>query len=175
MKNILDQLHLKLMASAYIKSHIEYCSNLFGLCNQTTIKPLNILMKKTVRVIKRKSRFAHTAPLFNELGFLPVPELIEYNTCRFMHKRYYNKLPSFLDTWERNSDRNDRQLRNQHDFFIDHVRLMSYKQHPLFCFPLTWNKIPNNIKSIESHSLFSASLKEYLLNRLMSEHIANNP
>ena len=131
-------------------------------------------MKKTVRIIKRKKRFSHTAPLFKELDLLPVPELIEYNTCKFMHKRYYNKLPPFSETWQRNTDRNDRQLRNQIDFFIDHVRLMSYKQHPLFGFPNTWNNLPNNIKAIESHSIFSVELKEFLLNRVLSEHIINN-
>ena len=136
MKHILDLRHLKLLASAYIKSHIEYCCNVFSLCNQGTIKPLNILLKKTVRIVKNKKRYAHTAPLFKELDMLPVPELIEFNILKIMHKRYYQKLPpSLMEIWERNSDRNDRALRNQYDFFLDHFRLMSYKQHPFFTSP----------------------------------------
>ena len=91
-----------------------------------------------------------------------------------MHKRFYGKLPSFNDTWERNRDRNDRQLRNNCDFLLDHTRLMSYKQHPLFGFPITWSKIYIDIKNIESHSIFSVSLKDYLLNKLMVEHINQN-
>ena len=175
MKHILDQKHLKLLASAYIKSHIDYCSNLFTLCNIGTIKPLNILLKKTVRVIKRKKKFAHTAPLFRELEILPVPEQIEFNVLKFMHKRYNNKLPPTLNCfWERNRDRNDREMRNEHDFFIEHARLISYKSHPYFKFPHLWNSLSNDMKAVHSNSIFCEILKDNLLNRVLTEHLQNN-
>ena len=105
---------------------------------------------------------------------LPVPELIEFNILKIMHKRYYQKLPpSLMEIWERNTDRNDRALRNQYDFFLDHFRLMSYKQHPFFHFPRTWNKLDNNLKNIDSYSIFCESVKKFLIERVYNEHLQN--
>ena len=80
-KNFLDPPYLKLMANAYIGSHLEYCSSLFTMCNKTTIKPLELSLKKTVRLVSGVGRREHTAPLFKELNILPVRELIEFNVC----------------------------------------------------------------------------------------------
>ena len=50
---------------------------------------------------------------------------------------------------------------------------MSYKQHPLFNFTITWNNLDNNLKGIESFSIFCDSVKKYLLERLLAEHLQN--
>ena len=78
-----------------------------------------------------------------------------------------------MEIWERNIDRNDRAFRNQYDFYLEHFRLMSYKHHPYFLFTRTWNNLDNSLKSIDSFSIFYESLKKFLIERLMSEHLQN--
>ena len=167
MRNILDLKHLKLLASAYIRSHIEYCSNLLTICNQSTIKPLTIILKKTIRLITGSSYRAHTVPLFRQEDILPVPELIKYNASVFMHSFLYYYAPdSFNDVWKRLRDHVHYTLRNPHDIYIRSFRLVSYSNHPYFAFPKIWNDLPFYLKDIQDLNFFKAELKVFLLNSL---------
>ena len=44
-KLLLDNKHLKLLYSTYVKSQIDYCSNLYTLANKGTLKPSFFTLK----------------------------------------------------------------------------------------------------------------------------------
>ena len=177
MKNLLDKKHLKLLASAYIRSHIEYCSNLFTICNKGTINPLTIMLKKAIRLITGNPYRAHTVPLFRQEDILPVPETIKYNALLFMHTFvYYNAPSSFNEIWRRIRDHVRYALRNPNDIYLLDVRLRSYDNHPLFFFPKLWNDLPFYLKDIRDIVEFKSELKIYLLNMLEPPLVnINNP
>ena len=167
MKNILDQKHLKLLANAYIRSHIEYCSNIFSACNQSTIKPLNLVLKRAVRLVSGKGRFEHTKPLFKNLDILPVPQLIEYNALIFMYSCHNKKANTGAhNSWVRTRDRNNRDLRNAQDFDFPRARLAMYENMPYLKFPKLWNELEQNIKDSTSISIFKRALREKLFNEI---------
>ena len=143
MKNFLDPPYLKLLANAFICSHLEYCCSLFTMCNKTTIRPLEIVLKKIVRLVSGVRRFEHTAPIFKELNILPVDEMIELNILKFMHRFYYNNLPkTFEKTWKKSGDVSQRVTRNAGNLYIPHFDLEYFRHKPLFAFPRTWNELP---------------------------------
>ena len=107
MKNVLDKKHLKLLVNAYVKSHIEYNCWLLSLCNKSTLKPLEIQFKKTIRILSKAKYRDHTAPLFKKEYILPIEKQIEFHALKFMHSYIYDYCPkAFKGTWRLNKDMN---------------------------------------------------------------------
>ena len=167
MRHLLDKKHLKLLANAYIKSHIEYCCNLFCLCTESIIKPISILLKKAIRVICNKPPWFHANTLFKQEHVLPVPELIEFNILKFMQKYKFNLSPStFEGTWNINVSVSGYNTRAANNIHQEAFELHQFKRHPFFTFPKKWNDLPNNLKNIACSKTFHREVKTYLLDSL---------
>ena len=162
MKKFLDKEHLLLLANAYIKSHLEYCNVVFTCCNKTTLKPLEITLKKTVRAIQGVGPRDHTAEIFKELNILPLADMINYSVAKFMHKFYHDLLPeTFNDTWNKNIQVTNVQTRQADDIRPERFHLNYFKSHPFFAFPDIWNTLPIELKNIVDEDIFATRAKKY--------------
>ena len=113
------------------------------------------------------NRFTHTPPLFKAEYFLPLDEIITFNTAIFMHSYFYKYMPdTFKLTWSTNIEVSNRENRNANDFYAEQFRLISYKSHPYFNSPEVWNELPNFLKLTPEKSKFKLELKKYLLSKL---------
>jgi hypothetical protein len=88
--------------------------------------------------------------------------------------RHYNKiLPVDLQhTWSTIQERGRRlgapTLRNEADFFIPPARTDHLARCPLSMCPRLWNSLPNELKSLNSYSMFCSQLKDRFINDLPS-------
>jgi hypothetical protein len=98
--------------------------------------------KAAVRIVCNAGYRDHTAPLFKQLGILPLNELIKYSNLKFMHNFSHRKLPlSFHDMWTTNRERNPNlALRNADNLYIPAHNFATLKKLPLFSFPKIWNE-----------------------------------
>ena len=167
MKHILDQKHLKLLAGAYIRSHIEYCCNIFTLCYDSTLKPLEVIYKRMIRTITGKPRFTHTPPLFFQEEILPLKSLIEFRVAKFTHQALNNNKFPFYGLWKKNREREGYNLRDLDNIYLQDFRLHMFKMHPYFSFPRIWNNIDNELKNVQDHTEFCIELKQHLLDKLV--------
>ena len=167
MKHILDQRHLKILYSAYIRSVIEYGSILFTRCTATLLKPLKTLQKKAVRIVSNSGYREHTTPLFKQLKILPINELIKFNCCKFMFDYKCNKTPEiFNNTWQYNYDVHNHVTRNANNFAILHAQHNYIRDSPKYMFPRLFNSLPREIRVIENRREFLRKLENYLLQNL---------
>ena len=167
MKHFLDKKHLKLLVNAYVKSHIEYNCNLLSLCNKTTLKPLNMQFKKTIRSLCNAKYRAHTTPLFKKERILPIEQQIQFHALKFMHSYVYEYCPkAFNDTWKFNRHNNNYNTRAKDDFYIERTSMAYFDNHPLFKFPKLWNAMDSYLKTIPDKNEFLRSLKSNLLNNI---------
>ena len=167
MKNVLDKKHLKLLVNAYVKSHIDYNCNLLTLCNKSTLKPLIIQFKKTIRILCRAKYRDHTTPLFKKENILPIEEQIKFNALKFMHSYVYDYCPNaFKNTWKFNRDMNLRVTRANNDFYIERTSMAYFDGHPLYKFPKLWNELNENLKRIPDKNRFLITLKKHLMDSL---------
>ena len=167
MKNLLNKRHLTLLYSAYLKSILEYCCSIFAGAPRSYLVPLIKLQKKAVRIIMKSSSFEHTAEFFKELRILPLDKMIIFNVARFMFDYRNNNVPSTLyDTWQRNREVQERELRNSEDFYINITNRSYIKNLPLYKFPAIWNALSQELKVIECKKEFSRKLFKELLNSI---------
>ena len=168
MKNLLDLKHLKILYSAYVKSQIDYCSNLYCLASKSTINPIFMLEKRAIRILSGKGFRDHTLPLFKKEKILPIFESSRLNILKTMFDYRHNNLPSvFNNTWQLVLDNNPYEVRNANDFNVNIVVPSFLKDHhPLFVFPSTWNLLPDRIKDINNRKEFLSNVFEWLLDTL---------
>ena len=128
-----------------------------------SIRPLTLLLKRTVRTVAGKNRFAHTKELFKDLNILPVTEMIEYNALKFMHKFVHGNIPNTFDnTWDTNVMVSQRQTRQCRDIHLIPFQLEYFRKMPLFSYPNIWNSIPNNLKLIVEEDQFNVEVRKHL-------------
>ena len=167
MKNVLDKKHLKLLVNAYVKSHIEYNCGLLSFCNKSTLKPLEIQFKKTIRILCNAKYRDHTAPLFKKERILPIEQQIEFHALKFMHSYVFDYCPkSFNGTWKYNRNMNQHNTRAKDDFFIERTTMVYFDSHPLYKFPKVWNSLDERLKTIPEKTEFLRETKRWLLNKV---------
>ena len=71
----------------------------WGNTYTTTLQPIYILLKKTVRFITFSSFDHHSNPLFKLLGIIIFPYLVKYHIGDFMYKYYNQLLPSVFNSF----------------------------------------------------------------------------
>ena len=170
MKHILDGKHLKLLFSAYIKSHIDYADIFYCLCTKKTLNPLELLYKKAIRIISGVSYRDHTNPLFIQHKILPIKENSELNILKIMYRCDHNDIPNCIkDTWRRNRDISGRDGRNANKFHQEVINAKYLENSPYFYFPKLFNDLPDTIKTAVSEKEFTKKVKAFLFNRLREQ------
>ena len=167
-KNFLSKKALKSLYFALIHPHLLYCLSVYSCTANTNLKRLITLQKKAIRIINHAPSRAHSNPLFISSQILPFDKLIIQSKLMFMHSIEYGYcLPSFLDTWQKNHQRNPNlNLRNANDFYLPITRIESLKLLPIYSFPYEWNKLANEVKFQHNRFTFKIALKNHLLEEL---------
>lgn len=172
MKDILDKERLLLIYNAHFHSHLNYCSNIFGLLSSTLTEQLFLLQKKAIRIVCNKGFLAHTKELFRQEFILPFSKQVELNSLIFMCDYVNVRLPETFDyTWITNwqddffNEREGPELRNAHDFKNLRTRYVFLDSHPMYSFYKLWNNLSHELKSIDCRTTFINKTKNMLLNR----------
>ena len=91
---------LKLLYTALIRSHLEYCSSIFSTAAKTHLKKLDIIQRKAARIIYRVPRDAHADLLLLFLNLDVLCDRRETHLIKliksFVSGRCHPAMPSFI-------------------------------------------------------------------------------
>ena len=176
-KYILTPSAFKSVYYSLLHSHFIYGIQIWSSISDTNFNCLYIKQKSAIRIINSAKYNSHSEPLFKKSRILPLPKLVDFFKLQFFHNYVFNQLPSsFANLWPRNEERRQDQaiLRNHLAYAVPSSRLTSTEKFPFFSFPRLWGLFPEeNIKIIESKTLFNLKLKEYFLNTLSDNYKCN--
>ena len=82
--------------SAFFKPHIEYCVNIWSCTCNTNLQPINVSMKKAIRLITFSKFDAHTDPLYKSLNILNLSNTLDLYLGKFMWEVNNTGLPKCL-------------------------------------------------------------------------------
>ena len=175
MKNFLPTRILIMMYYAHFHSYLNYSSHFLSMLPCKVFNRIRNLQKRAIRAVYKKSHLAHTSNLFKESRILPLDDLIRYNILNFMSLFSSNSLPNaFKEEWKYNYEISLQYLlRNANDIYEFKLSSNSLKKHPLFNFPLTWNKFKDEMKQISYPPLFKRKLKCKLIDEINDEICKN--
>lgn len=140
----------------------------WGNTYPTSLNPITILQKKTIRIINFSTFNAHTNLLFKELQILKFQDIIILHISIFMYQYKNKQLPPSFDNFftpiTKVHSYNTR-LSSNSAYYLPKVRTNYGKFSLRFIGVKTWNKIQDYNKESPSTRSFSKKLKqEFLLN-----------
>lgn len=149
---------------AMIFSHIEYCFTNWSLTGTTTIKPIESLYKKALKILDRKPITHHHCHILEKDSLLSFENFkvlkyacIIYKTLNGLAPpplKEYIKLKVSSGRTTRAYSRGDCEVPYRHTTFGQSV--MSVKGSNI------WNNIPCTIRECPTYSTFKAHLKNWL-------------
>jgi exonuclease III len=95
LKNVVPCTTLRLIYSSLVTCHLNYGVTLWG----NNRKRLNIIQKKSIRIITNSKYNAHTEPLFKSLNLLKLDHIYSLQCLKFYYKYINGKLPKFFNSF----------------------------------------------------------------------------
>ena len=162
--SIIDQNHIKQLYYAYIFPYIRYGIEIFGVCDLTTMKKLQVKQNKLLKILCQKNRLYSTNELHEELNILKCVDVHKFFTSIFVYKQQKGTLPIvFQHYYTQNHNVCSRSTRQSNDIYVPRFRTLGGQKSLRYVGAKLWNTLNNNIKCETSLSSFKHSLKTMLI------------
>ena len=157
LKGLVPENVLKIVYNSLIQSHLNYCSNVWGLGSKSSINKIFTAQKKAVRAVENKFNNCfynsetgelpcHTKEIFNRNNLLTIHNIIAKNCLASMHKIYLGTAPcNIVSLFGINREINRNSRRDPEYFKIPGSRLKALDKTLYFKGPRLYNNIVNSL------------------------------
>lgn len=173
LKHDLPKQTLKTIYNALIEPHLTYGITAWASLPNSSIKRLQLIQKRTIRTISKGKYNCHTDPLFKSLKILKIVDCYQLKCSQLYHKKLKNLLPYYHELQLLTREEyipNHTRTRQQNHIYIHSIKTNIEKRLLNYSVGMTWNKLPENIKSLShlSPKSFSKHLKNYFLSQYVN-------
>ena len=146
------------MYHSFFQSHINYNLLNWSCTHQSSLKPIETIMKKALRVISfSKTKYDHTSPLFKMHKILPFNDLVVLKKATLMWQIAHGYAPKIIcSIFERNQH-------NHLRFILPRVENERQKLLLKYSSIKAWNTFTDTIKNSSTLSSFKEKCKSQLL------------
>jgi len=173
-KHLFDTESRKLLIHSLVLSHVYNCNLIWGKCSNTSLWKVQTCMNFAAKVASdgHHKKRDHVSPLYANLRWLKLENIIKLNTALFMHSALHNPAhPSNLEFVLRRNCTNIN-TRGSNLFDIPRCRTKTGKRAMSISGPTIWNTLPKKIKSINSHSAIKSKLTDHYISEQLSQSTA---
>ena len=93
-KNYVDKQTMKMVYYSLVYSHLQYCINSWVSASETTLHPLKIIQKRSIRIITGSKYRAQAEPLFHQLKCLKLNDIYKLEMAKLMYRINNNMISS---------------------------------------------------------------------------------
>lgn len=152
---------LKLIYSAYIKSHLTYLLPFWGSASNVHIKCLQVLQNKAIKYMRFLLFDTHSQSPYDGTKFLSMHQLYAYKSIFLLHKMRWNLIKCNFPLLTNlcvtgRSTRSSSLLRVPNFLTTNAQRTVFYEGIQLY------NTLPDNIKALNAISEFKNALKAHV-------------
>ena len=167
--NIRGSLNIKtrtMMVTNLILSTIDYCNILLISCNNKQLRPLKLVINRSIRFIYNINFKEHITPYYKKLHFLPIRQRIQFKACLLGYKIFYRQAPEYLIDEFTHFEPNihmmlrEGQGRDRYMFDVDRHAMM--RKDVLSLIINEWNGLPLSLRRTEAINSFKTGLKSKL-------------
>ena len=152
----------KTLISAFVLSRLDYCNALLSGVPQYLLGRLQRVQNAAARLTVKASKSDH---ILHSLHWLPVAARIQYKVSSLCYSSLSDSGPEYLSRVLRIYT-SSRQLCSSSDNLIlcvPSVKTKTFGQRSFsYAGPVTWNKLPYDIRSSQSKTSFKQALKTHL-------------
>ena len=156
---------LKNVFYALVHSYLRYGILIWGSASRTTLKPLEVLVNKAIRIMLF-APFGNLdfAPLYQELELLDLDNIVSYELGKFMFKSKKDLLPVNIGNYQEIEYGQRRSgLIDRHRPPRIKCRIMTGEKSIQSRGSKLWESLPDDLKSCESFKMFKRQYKKYLI------------
>ena len=135
-----------------------YCLPLFGGCNSSDIKSLQVQQNKAAQIVLSIPRRSHRNIMFDKLNWLTVNQLIVYHTLLRIHRIRQVGEPEYLAEIVNKSSR-----KLQGKIVVENLKLELARRSFTFRGAVQWNKLPTELRLEVKLSKFKKGLKKWVI------------
>ena len=149
---------------AYVFPHIKYGIELYGACDQTSMKSLQKTQNKILKILYQKSRRFRTNQLHHELKIPKCEDVYQLFTGIFVYKQQHNLLPNiFSNYFKLNSNNHSIRTRNSENLFLPRYKLKSTQKCTKYSGVKIWNSITQEIRNQPKLYQVKSKFKSHLI------------
>lgn len=152
LRNLCSRQLMRSIYFALVHSHLDYGISCWGGTYKTNLKPISSCQKSFIRIITNKHKLSTTYPLYCELSILPLRYIFVYKVLKIFYIR---------SRTVESSDYRDK-LRNKDLLIVPRPTSTYFTKTLAFLGPRMFNKIPANIRNIQSSGVFNSKVRKWL-------------
>ena len=150
----------KNIVQGVFNSVLCYCLPLFGGCNTSEIKVLQVQQNRAARIVLNLPPRSNRNSMYERLGWMSVQQLIVYHTLLAVHRIRKSKEPEYLAS---------SLLRENYrgNIIVENSRLGLYKNSFVPRGSILWNKLPGDLRNIDKIGNFKKELRNWVGDNVM--------
>uniref|UniRef100_A0A146QFL4 Reverse transcriptase-like protein n=1 Tax=Fundulus heteroclitus TaxID=8078 RepID=A0A146QFL4_FUNHE len=152
----------KMFLHSMIFSHIDYCITTYSLTGGTTLKPIEILFKKSLKIFDQKPLSFHQCNILEKYNMLKFENFIHFKNSSLIYKVLNGLAPPPLSTYIRPGRRICTRASSRGDLEIPHRRTTFGQTVLSVRGGHFWNSLPTNIRECPTYCTFKKHLKQFL-------------
>lgn len=152
-----------------IMSHLNYCITSWTLTNKTTIKTVEALYKKALKVLDEKPNMYHHCRILEIYNLLNWDNLIKLAGLVLVYKILNGQAPPPLNEFLKRNSRTTR-AGSRGDCLVPFRKSVFGQLSFSFRASQTRNTVPASIRDLETLSSFTKNLKKWLFEGQTCNH-----
>ena len=171
-RNYVNKQTTKMVCYNLEYSHLQYCINSWGSASETTLHPLKIIQKKSIRIITGSEYRAQAEPLFHQLQLqcLKLNDIYKLEMAKLLYRINNNMIsPTKANDFQLISLCHDHgtRLRNNRNYCLPRVRTKLGQNMTIFSGTKIWNGINKQLREL-SFRKFKKTFKNQLISKYHS-------
>lgn len=156
---------MKELYNTHVYPHLIYALPVWGTDRDTRyLRPLVLLHKRFVRLVRNVQIRAHTQPLMESLDILTIPNLYILRVCAEMHPHIHPRKtkprPKHIHHYPRTTDQHGHATRRARE---SQKHLAPSTEHYTQRYVRIWNELPQELRATGSLATFKGLLKAHLM------------
>ena len=158
----------KAVINSFVVSRLDYCNSLLAGAPRYQMNRLQAVLNTAARLVCRLRKFDHIQQaLRDSLHWLQVPQRIEFKLCLLVFKALHGLAPTYLAEFCTPVSSIDarRKLRSagRGDLLVPSTVTNFGRRSFSAAAPAAWNRLPQNIRDLQTVDAFKAALKTFLV------------
>lgn len=145
-----------------VKPHLMYLIEIWGSATKTKLGELQTIQNKIIKLLFRYPYLTPTTQIYKETKLLNIKQLYIYSTCILVRKILKNQIHTNL-AFAKQREITKRNTRRASFLVLPKPRTKNYGKK-IFTYEGAqyYNKIPSNIKNVNSFNAFKTKLSAYV-------------
>lgn len=148
--------------NALVKPHLLYLIEVWGSAAKTKLAEIQVAQNKIIKMLFHYPYLTPTKKIYTETKLMNIKQLYIYNICIFIRKTINKSIHTNV-TFTKIKQVSKRSTRRASFIVLPKVRTNYGKKMVTFGGAQLYNKIPSNIKNVNSLNTFKSRLAQYII------------